>query len=102
MVKIFSAVAASLPHLLLYLSHNIYESHAILQTAAIDINVATSGDGSNGDFFTLLASQASFGANPSMSAENNPPMSLQFPPQKDPLLCNEAEGIDDYSQQKQQ
>jgi len=94
MVNILSAVATTLPHLLLYLSLNFHQSYAILQTAAIDIE-QHHADGSI-ESFTMLASQASFGANPLMSVENNLPMNPQFPPNTDPLLCNEANGINDY------
>jgi len=95
MVNIIRAVATTLPHLLLYLSLNLHQSYAILQSAAIDI-VKHHADGSI-ESFTMLASQASFGANPPMSVENNLPMHHQFPPNTDPLLCNEADGINDYA-----
>jgi len=95
MVNILSAVATTLPHLLLYLSLNLHQSYAILQTAAIEIE-QHHADGSI-ESFTMLASQASFGANPLMPVENNLPMNPQFPPNTDPLLCNEADGINDYS-----
>jgi len=96
MVKFRRTVATSLPHLLLYLSQNLLKSNAILRTAAINID-KKHADGSV-EPFTLLASQATFGANPPMSVENNPPLIPQFPPDNDSLLCNEADGSADYSQ----
>jgi len=81
-----------IPHLfLLYLFQNVHKCEAILQTAAIDVRYP------EGHSLTMLASQASFGPNPAMSAENNPSMVPAIPPENDPLLCNEALNLIAYS-----
>jgi hypothetical protein len=56
-------------------------AHAILQTAEIDVQL------SNGATYTLLASQASFGAYPKMGASNNEPHLLTIAPHNNALLC---------------
>jgi len=75
----------------------IQKSRAILPTAAIDVRTNDPKDGS----FTLLASTAVFGTHPPMKAENNSPMYPVQPPVDDPLLCNEANGLANYTSNPQ-
>ena len=67
---------------------------SILTKAAIDVNNLQNPSLS----YTLLASQGDFGLYPPMKAENNVPMISLRPPDDDPLLCNEANAIANYTQ----
>lgn len=66
--------------------------HSILPTASVDVF-----DPTTGKTHAILASQASFGSYPPMTAEKNPARVVQIPPAGDELLCNEAQGTADYS-----
>ena len=55
--------------------------HAIIQTAQVDVQL------SNGESYSLFASQASFGSNPKMGVENNEAHLLSVAPLNNPLLC---------------
>uniref|UniRef100_A0A7S4MHZ3 PA domain-containing protein n=1 Tax=Odontella aurita TaxID=265563 RepID=A0A7S4MHZ3_9STRA len=68
------------------------QCQSILPSAAVDVF-----DPTTGKTHTILASQASFGSYPPMTAEKNPARVVQLPPQGDELLCNEAQGKADYS-----
>ena len=70
---------------------------AVLPTAMMDVF-----DPVSGRTYSLLASQASFGFYPLMTPANNPVRTVVLPPPGDGLLCNEAEGIADYSPPSQQ
>jgi signal peptide peptidase-like protein 2B len=67
---------------------------SILSTAAIDVrNLANPSQS-----YTLYASQGEFGRYPKMKAEQNAPMTAFLSPDDDPLLCNEADGMVDYTE----
>ncbi|KAL3822118.1 hypothetical protein ACHAXA_011896 [Cyclostephanos tholiformis] len=97
-------VLIHLPLLLLLLPKN---AHAILPTAAIDVRLPGT---SPSDVITLLASQASFGGPVARYDQRRPPpysspsdapngvgVVPAFPPDDDPYLCNESEGLADYA-----
>ena len=69
---------------------------AILPTAAIDVKCTDESCPPT----TLLASQASFGSWPQMSAENNEPMIPGLPPADNPLLCLDVAQPQQPSSQK--
>ncbi|GKY92755.1 hypothetical protein MPSEU_000245500 [Mayamaea pseudoterrestris] len=63
---------------------------AVLQTAQIDVYLGDYPASKSSPSYTLLASQASFGAYPEMigeSPEGNPAWELVLPPDDNPLLC---------------